>query len=387
MSNKNYNIINKTILLIFISGGMFLQACAGGIDPSRFRDSAHHWYDIHDENRVIDPVEGQERYSPDQYEKIADNILLFQKNNGAWAKNYDMAAILRDEQIEKVKASKEDLNTTIDNGATHSQISYLAEAYTLSGKEKYKEAFLKGMDFLFESQYDNGGWPQHYPDTSSVGYFKYITFNDGAMIGVMRIMRDIVYKEPAYTFVPAEYYERAKSAFDRGIKCIIDMQIEEGGRKTVWCQQHDNVTLEPRPARTFEPACICNGESSEIVLFLMSLNSPDENVISSVKAAVVWFEEAAIAGRKLEVIESDTEEFIYHTANYDRIMVRDADAPPIWTRFTELGTHRPMFCRRDGQIVYTLSEVDKDRRTGYSWYNYDPQEVLKRFPDWLKKLN
>ena len=79
------------------------------IPVADFYDSSHHWYDINDEERVISPLPGQKKYKLYEITKIADNILLFQKTNGGWAKNYDMLAILTEEQRAAVEKSKEEL--------------------------------------------------------------------------------------------------------------------------------------------------------------------------------------------------------------------------------------------------------------------------------------
>ena len=55
------------------------------------------------------------------------------------------------------------------------------------------------------------------------------------------------------------------------------------------------------------------------------------------------------------------------------------------TRYYELKTHVPLFCNRDSKVVYSLAEVDRERRDGYGWYTYEPQKVLKAFPEWAKK--
>ena len=52
------------------------------IDVSQFGNSAHHWYDIYANDNVIEPKKDQPRYKPGQIVEIADNILLYQKNNG-----------------------------------------------------------------------------------------------------------------------------------------------------------------------------------------------------------------------------------------------------------------------------------------------------------------
>ncbi len=56
------------------------------------------------------------------------------------------------------------------------------------------------------------------------------------------------------------------------------------GKKTVWCAQHDEVTLAPRPARAFEPVSLVSAESAGILTLLMSLDQPSPAVIAAVEA-------------------------------------------------------------------------------------------------------
>jgi len=352
-------------------------------DTSRFGDSARHWYRIFDDERVIEPIPDQLRYEPNEIAKIADNILLFQKDNGGWAKNYDMRAILTDEQGKAVINSKDGENTTFDNGSTHSQLTYLAEAYTLTKDERYKNGFLKGIEFVLLAQYENGGWPQFYPDTS--GYRKHITYNDDAMIGVLRMLQDAVQKKPQYEFIDDTLVATLSKSYNKGIECILKCQIIENGRKIAWCQQHDHVDLSPQDARAFEKASICNMESAEIVKFLLNIENPDITVVESIESAIKWFRESEIYGIEVKWIESTEEEFIYHKTKYDKIVIENPDAPRIWARFYELETHRPLFCRRDGGVYYSMAEIDRDRRTGYGWYNFAPEEVYSLYEQWQKK--
>jgi PelA/Pel-15E family pectate lyase len=355
------------------------------IDVTGFWDSSHHWYDIRDEDRTIVPLSNQERYQPTDVTKIADNILLFQKTNGGWPKNYDMLAILTPEQREAVEASRHDTSaTTFDNGATHSQVLFLAKAYSRTGDDRYKEACLRGLDFILSAQYPNGGWPQFYPDTS--GYRKYITFNDGAMIGVMEVLKAIVEDKPFSSFVDNERRQKVKAAFEKGVSCILKTQIRDNGALTTWCQQHDNVNFLPRNARSFEPASICNQEGAEIALFLMSLEHPSKEIITSVESAVKWFEKSRILGIRVNTIHAPEKDYRYHTTSIDRVVVEDPKAPPIWARFYELGTKRPFFSNRNGRPVYSLAEVDRERRTGYVWYTYAPEKVLENYSAWKKRI-
>ena len=45
-------------------------------------------------------------YSSDEAVRIADNILLYQRNSGGWAKNTEMADVLDDKDKSKLKSQK-----------------------------------------------------------------------------------------------------------------------------------------------------------------------------------------------------------------------------------------------------------------------------------------
>jgi len=130
-----------------------------------------------------------EWYAGDEAVRVADNLLLYQRDAGGWYKNIDMAAALNGRQKAALVKQKQEDDSTIDNGATYTQLEFLARVYTARRLERHREAFLKGVDYLLKAQYSNGGWPQYYPRLT--GYYKHITYNDGAMIGVMILLRDI----------------------------------------------------------------------------------------------------------------------------------------------------------------------------------------------------
>jgi len=65
------------------------------------------------------------------------------------------------------------------------------------------------------------------------------------------------------------------------------------------------------------------------------------------------------------------------------VIVEDLAAPPLWARFYEIGTNRPIFCGRDGIIKYTLAGIEHERRIGYSWYTESPAALLEKdYPRW-----
>ena len=289
--------------------------------------------------------------------RIADNMLLYQRSSGGWPKNIDMAKPLSESQRAAVLRQKNKNDSTIDNGATFTQLSFLARVYTAQQQERHRESFLNGLDYLLQAQYPNGGWPQFYPDLS--GYYKHITFNDGAMIGVMKLLRDIATQKAPYAFVDDARRARAAAAVEKGIQIILKTQILVNGKRTVWCAQHDEVTLAPAPARKYEVVSLSGGESVDIVRFLMSIKNPSPAVIEAIEAAVAWFKEAQL---------------------------KSPNGTPVWARFYELGSNRPIFVGRDGVIKYRLEEIDEERRNNYQWYVDEAATLLQRdYPGWLTK--
>jgi PelA/Pel-15E family pectate lyase len=349
-----------------------------------FFDSVHHWYDIHDDGNIVNPVVNQPRYRETEIIKIADNILLYQRNNGGWPKNYDMQAILTKKQIDTLIKTRKILHTTFDNSTTYTHIEYLAQVYSIYKGKKYKAACLKGITFVLSAQYPNGGWPQYFPLENN--YSRRITFNDGEFMGIIELLKKIVDNDPNFSFVGDKVRKEAKLAYEKGLECILNCQIVDNGRLTAWCQQYDEVSLKPAWARAFEPPSICNGESVQVVLFLMSLDHPSQRIIESIQSTVKWFKDSEIYYTRVNTVPAPPEKSQWTTSTTDRIVEIDSLAPPIWTRYYELGTDKPLFCDRNSKFVYSLAEVSRERRSGYTWYTYDPELVLDKYQEWKKKI-
>ena len=310
---------------------------------------------------------------------IADNVLAYQYPSGGWPKNVDMAKPLtpqaraapaaRDEHV-----GRSDSSPTIDNGATTSQIVFLANVFNASLHERHRDAALRGIDYLLAAQYESGGWPQFFPLRE--GYYSRITFNDDAVLRVLELLRHVAAGDAPYGFVDAPRRERAADAVRRGVDCILRAQIVVSGRPTVWCAQHDEKTLAPASARKFEPACYASYESAGLVRFLMSLDNPSPEVIAAVQGAVAWFERTRLTGIRFKRTKPP---------GGDGIVIADPAAPPLWARFYEFGSERPIFVGRDGVIRYRLDEIERERRSGYSWYDDRPQEILSKYPKWAAR--
>ena len=151
------------------------------------------------------------------------------------------------------------------------QIRDLARAYSETKLPRFRHGCETGIEFLLEAQYGNGGWPQRFPD--SRGYSRYITFNDDAMAGALTVLHEVANGVEPFGWADEKLRGRAAEAVERGVACILKCQIVVDGKRTVWGQQHDDVTFEPRPARAFEPVSLCSHESVGVIEFLMSLDA------------------------------------------------------------------------------------------------------------------
>lgn len=321
-----------------------------------------------------------EWYCSPEAVRIADNVLLYHRDTGGWPKNIDMAKVLTELEVASIIKQKQKIDSNIDNGSTYTQLTFLARVYQAKKLERHKEAFLKGLDYLLKAQYDNGGWPQYFPN--SKGYYAHITFNDGAMIGVMKLLRDITQKKAAYIFVDDSRRSKASHAVEKGIELILKSQVMVKGQRTVWGAQHDEATLAPAPARTFEPVSLASAESLGIVRFLLGLKNPDARVIKAVESAVVWFKQAEIMGVRWEEQRDPSS-----AGGLKRAAVQDPNAGALWARFYEIGTNRPVFAGRDGVVKYSVAEIEEERRNGYGWYVTSPTELLEHdYPAWKKRL-
>jgi pectinesterase len=313
---------------------------------------------------------------------IADNVVGWQNPNGGWFKNYDPtqprpANILDDPK--SGPAGDDDSVwhrvSTFDNSATYSEMRVLARAYRVLKKDAYRRAFDRGLEYIFESQYPNGGWPQRFPLQNNYG--RTITFNDDAITGVMILLEDIVHQKHDFAFVSDEQRQKCKAAFDRGIDCILNCQINVNGQLTVWCQQHDEKTLAPAGGRAYELPSLCGEESADIALLLMRIEHPSERVRQAVDAAAAWYENSKIIGKRLKyAARSDA------PRGQDYVILDDPSAPPMWARFYDLKTNRPFFCSRDGIARDSVAQISVERRTGYAWYGTWGDAVAKAYEAW-----
>lgn len=309
--------------------------------------------------------------------KLGNVILAYQNADGGWPKvetNVNMLVPVNTAAMTGFR-----IKSTIDNDSTMKQMAVLARVHQATGERKYAEAYLRGLDYVLAAQLPNGGWQQFWP--APKGYKAHVTFNDDAISNVLEALRDVAARKPELRFVDDARVARAQAAFDKGLALILKTQLVVNGKKTGWCAQYDANTLEPRMGRAFELASISGNESVNVVRFLMSIDKPSPQIIDAVQNAVAWFESAKLTGIRLERKDDRTLEF-----GFDRRIVADPKAPPLWARFYDLETGKPLFSARDSAKRDSYADVSYERRVKYNWYADTPRDLLaKDYPAWQAK--
>jgi len=333
---------------------LLVASCTLAAGPDRYLNRPAHWF------------------SSDDARTIADTILTHQSDLGGWPKNRDTTAA-------PFTGDRGSLDPTYDNGATTDELRFLARMVNATHDDCDTQAFLRGLDYVLEGQYPNGGWPQSFPP--GTGYPRHITFNDHSMVRLMNFVREVA-NDPAYAFVAADRRAAARAAFDRGVECILDCQVRIDGKPTVWCAQHDEKDFLPRPARSYELVSLSGSESVGITQLLMSLDNPSPRVIEAIDAAVAWFERSKVTGVRI-VTKRDPG----GPRGVNRTLVDDPSAPPLWARFYDIDTNEPMIVDRDGKRRSHYNDLSAERRSGYGWYGDWPRHMLDvEYPAWKARI-
>ena len=328
-------------------------------------------------------------YGTAEARRIADCVTSFQTPAGGWTKHVDFSLHVRapgesftsggaSPEVARGRPSADQPERwsyvgTFDNDATTTELRFLAKIISAGGTNTstWREAFERGINYMLAAQFPSGGWPQVWPLQG--GYHDAITYNDGAMLHVVQMLREVSLGQDQFSFVPEALRARAEESWQRGLRCILASQIRVKGRLTIWCQQHDPITLEPASARNYEMPAQCSGESGEIVLFLMQLPDPSSNAVVAVHAAAAWFAKTKIEGKAFK-----------NTGPEGRLLVDQPGGGPLWSRYYGIETDKPIFGDRDRSIHDDVNEISRERRQGYGWFNDTGKRVLTQHAEWSR---
>ncbi len=245
-------------------------------------------------------------------------------------------------------------NATFDDGGTIQAAELLLRMYIEKYDPKFKPALDRAIDFVLESQYPIGGWPQRYPlrydhpDGGPDDYSSFITINDGVHTN------NIDFLILCYQTLGEQ---RVIEPITRAMTCILALQ--GGDPQAGWGLQHSlDLDLSPAHARPFEPAGYASHGTQEMIrdLFYFYRLTGNTKYIARIPEAFAWLE-------SIRIPESD-----YHYFEPRRLPQGPADI--LCPSFVEIGTNRGLY----------LHLTDPPKATRHYYVDYDmTQNILAHY--------
>jgi PelA/Pel-15E family pectate lyase len=261
--------------------------------------------------------------------RVAEAIVLGQHPEGGWHYliDFDMPGIQKwyDDVASKCWGWEEYYhyygNCTFDDDTTSSSCKYLLDLYMATLDPGLRAPLLKGLEFVLEAQYPNGGWPQRYPlryeftHDGIKDYTSYYTFNDGVIPNNIFLLID------AWEKLGDERYLKAAK---RGMDFYLLSQGPE--EQAGWSSQYD-MNVQPAQGRSYEPASWSTpGTMSRIEeLERFYMFTGDRRYLRPIPLAIKWLENS--------VINRDPSKKFSHG------------------RFLEVGTNKALIAHRKGTTM------------------------------------
>jgi PelA/Pel-15E family pectate lyase len=209
-------------------------------------------------------------------------------------------------------------NSTYDDGVTANASLFLLRMYLEKMDPVWKPSLEKAINFIMESQYPLGGWPQRYPlkyDFNKEGhpdYTSFYTFNDGV------IWENISFLIQCYLTLGQE---RLLDPIRRGMNFYLISKDSSGG----WGDQLD-MALETAGARTYEPKALMPQTTFDNAMSLLTFYqyTGDKKFLVHIPDVIKWLEKTSLP--------------------------QDLTASIRYTHptFLESGTNKPLYVHRKG---------------------------------------
>ena len=231
-------------------------------------------------------------------------------------------------------------NATFDDAGTAESAKFLLRLYLEKRDPKYRPSLDKAIQFVLDSQYPIGAWPQRYPrvaEHSTRGlpdYTAYPTFNDDVagenidfLVMCYQTLGDARLLDPIL----------------RGMNAFIVTQ--QGPPQPGWSLQY-SLDLKPVQARTYEPRSLATHTTArnlELMVQFYRLTG-DTKFLARVPEAIDWLESIALPPGV-------------------------APAGRTHATFIEVGTNRPLYIHREGSNVLN----------GRYYWDSNPKDTLGHY--------
>ena len=232
-------------------------------------------------------------------------------------------------------------NATFDDAGTAEAAKFLLRLYVEKLDPKYRPALNRAIDFMLDSQYPIGGWPQRFPlmhdhpAKDHADYSSFITFNDDVaaenidfLLMCYQVLGETRVREPVI---------RAMNSF---------LVTQMGQRQPGWALQY-TLELLPAGARSYEPKSLHTPTTAENIQQLIKFYrmTGETKFLAPIPAALDWLDSLQFATRKPE----------YEGRSHPS--------------FIELGTNKPLFTHRRGANV----------SNGEYYVDYTPGNMLAHY--------
>ncbi len=232
-------------------------------------------------------------------------------------------------------------NATFDDNGTAETMKFILRLYAEKFDPRYGAEVRRNVDFILDSQYPCGGWPQRWPlkhefvHHGLADYTSYITFNDNVTAENVEylIMANQVLQD-----------QRLLPAIHRGMD--VYLLTQQGQPQPGWALQYTPGDLEPAAARSYEPRALATHTTASAVEQLMHFYrlTGDSRYLARIPKALDWLESVRLPDA----------------------LIKDGKAYPT---FVEIGTNKPLFLHRTGSNV----------TNGRYYADHDPEDVIGHY--------
>ena len=233
-------------------------------------------------------------------------------------------------------------NSTFDDEGTSEASIFFLRMFAEKQDARWRPPLEKALNFVLDSQYPVGGWPQRYPLRDEFhhhglpDYTSFITFNDDVTSGNLKFM--LLYHQ---------YFgdDRVLDPIRRAMDCFLVTQ--QKGAQPVWGLQHDPVTLKPAGARTYEPKAFVTHTTAANIQQLMLFYelTGDKKYLARIPEALDWLDKVKLPAALA------------------------AETGRTHPTFLEIGDDKPLYLHRRGSNVVN----------GEYYYNDNPHDVIAHY--------
>ena len=178
-------------------------------------------------------------------------------------------------------------NATFDDAGTAESSQFMLRLYVEKKDKRFKPSLDKALQFVLDSQYPVGGWPQRFPLKDEFhhhgrpDYTGYITFNDDVagenikfLIMVWQALGD----------------KRVLPAVKKAMDCFVVCQQPQP--QPAWGLQHRVNDLKPAAARTYEPEAFATHTTGANIASCMDFYelTGDPKYLARLSEALDWLD-------------------------------------------------------------------------------------------------